>query len=222
MSTNGTLSYLKIEAYKDKGLGSKDGEYEVMLNPEKFTENFNIEYNTEQAPGTPDAPAKFNKAEPGKVSFDLIFDGTGVIDLTRTDISKEIKDFKKVVYDYNGDIHCPNFLKLTWGKALQFNCRLESLSIEYTLFSADGSPLRAKAQASFVSYTSAEKISQKANKKSPDMTHRITVKKGDSLPALTEQVYGDGKYFVQVARHNRVYNFRNLTPGTVLTFPPLA
>ena len=57
---------------------------------------------------------------------------------------------------------------------------------------------------------------------SPDLTHRVTVKDGDILPLLTYKTYNDQSYYLQVARVNRLRNFRRLVAGTTLVFPPIA
>jgi nucleoid-associated protein YgaU len=47
------------------------------------------------------------------------------------------------------------------------------------------------------------------------------VKAGDSLPALCYQIYGDPGYYLEVARFNRLDDFRRLQPGTRVVFPPV-
>jgi nucleoid-associated protein YgaU len=53
------------------------------------------------------------------------------------------------------------------------------------------------------------------------MTHEYIVIAGDTLPALTNNIYGDSKYYLKVATYNKLDNFRQLVPGTKLLFPPL-
>lgn len=218
---SGSLKYLTVRAFKDCGFSSHIGDYKVLINPDKFSQSFSIEYNKKQAQGEPNTSIKYAKSPPSTMTFQLVFDATGVVDPSRTDLPTEIKNFKKLVYDYNGDIHSPNYLKLTWGNALTFQCRLESLKLEYKLFAPNGNPLRAMADVSFVEYQSPKQIQNEAGKNSPDMTHLIQVVAGDTLPALCYTVYGDSKYYVQVARFNKLFNYRNLKPGSTLQFPPL-
>jgi LysM repeat protein len=56
---------------------------------------------------------------------------------------------------------------------------------------------------------------------SPDLTHQITVKAGDTLPMLCQKVYGDRQMFHEVARVNNLLSFRHIEPGTELIFPPI-
>lgn len=52
---------------------------------------------------------------------------------------------------------------------------------------------------------------------SQDMSHLVTVRAGDTLPLLCKRIYSDPAYYMEVARVNRLVNFRN-----VLRFPPLS
>jgi nucleoid-associated protein YgaU len=120
----------------------------------------------------------------------------------------------------NGDIHQPNFLLIRWGD-LTFSGRLKTLTVTYSLFDEAGDPIRAKLEAVFVEDKSAETIFREAGKNSPDVTHVRMVKSGDTLPLLCKQIYGSSAHYLDVARHNGLDDFRNLTPGRTLTFPPL-
>ncbi|MBC7861958.1 MAG: LysM peptidoglycan-binding domain-containing protein [Bacteroidia bacterium] len=56
----------------------------------------------------------------------------------------------------------------------------------------------------------------------PKLPYTHTVVEGDTLPDLSEKIYGDSSYYVQVAAYNNLNKFRNLKTGTTLVFPPLA
>ena len=60
-----------------------------------------------------------------------------------------------------------------------------------------------------------------AQDQSPDLTHVRLIKEGQDLPSLCNEVYGDPQLYVEVARANRLDNFRSLKPGTKVFFPPL-
>ncbi|MEO9481954.1 MAG: LysM peptidoglycan-binding domain-containing protein [Ekhidna sp.] len=212
------LQQMTVVGYKDENFSSKVGAYTAMLNPETYSQNFDVQYNVEQGQGTPDATIKYEKSTPSTVNFDLIFDATGVVNSKRTNLASEISKFKKVVYDYNGNIHSPNYLKLIWGKAMLYKCRLTSLKINYTLFKPDGSPLRAKLTVAFKEFQTP---SAALDKNSPDMTHVKTVVAGDLLPSLVYDVYRDESHLLKVAEHNKLDSILHLAPGAKLYFPPL-
>jgi len=58
-------------------------------------------------------------------------------------------------------------------------------------------------------------------KSSPDLTHSRIVKNGDTLPLLSKEIYGSSSHYLWIAQQNQLDDFRNLTPGHRLFFPPL-
>jgi hypothetical protein len=228
MGFSGGLEKMLITAYERKNFTVKVGEANVYINPEKYSHSYEICYNDVQAQGSNGGEPIFNKIPSDKVEFELVFDGTGVvpspvpgvIPFTDDGITAQIDRLKRLIFTYNSNSHSPNFLVLAWGKLL-FKGRLESLSINYTLFKPDGTPLRARAHASFAGFNDEVTLALKANKSSPDLSHVLTVKAGDTLPLMCYAVYGTSAYYAEVARANGLNGFRHVPVGTQLLFPPL-
>jgi nucleoid-associated protein YgaU len=120
----------------------------------------------------------------------------------------------------DGSIHEPKFLKIEWG-TLIFKCRLKSVNISYTLFDKAGKPLRAELDTTFVSDLKDSERVKAENKTSPDLTHKRIVRAHDTLPLMCKEIYGTEGYYLQVARANKLDNFRNLQLGQELFFPPV-
>lgn len=218
---------LKIAAFKDnKFLTPLGYATTFIINPATYTHEHKVNYSEDVPVGAPGTPIMFKGIPPETISFDVIFDATGAIDapklfpVNKLPIGIQITTFKKVCFTYNGDIHEPNYLILNWG-TLVFKCKLSSLKVEYTLFQANGIPLRAKASCSFIQAIDASTLSKEANMKSPNLTHLIEVKEGDTLPLLCYKIYGDSSYYLEVAKYNNLVNFRNLKPGAKLYLPPI-
>ncbi len=209
-----------IVSYEKSDFTSKAGQYTVLVNPEKYTQTLQVTYDEHGAPGSKNTALKFSSMPPAELKFELLFDATGAIDGSPADLATEIANFQKVVYDYDGTIHEPRYLMLYWGK-MKFGARLTSLSYNYTLFAANGAPLRAKADIAFKNYENPATIVKEEDQQSPDITHRVVISAGDSLPLLCYRIYGDTKYYIDVARANRLIDFRRLPVGQTLTFPPL-
>lgn len=219
-----SLKKLCISAYSDTRFQELVDQYTLQINPESYKHQHSASYAKNDATDTAGVTTKFIVLEPQKLQFEFYLDATGVVPGV-TDVAAEIKRFKAVAYSYNGTIHSANYLTVTWGKGAEgtgFQCRLTSLDIDYVLFRPDGTPLRAKLAVGFEQYLSPDALALLANKNSPDMSHLRTVAIGDKLPNLCYQIYGDSKYYLDVARHNRLDNFRRLTPGSTLSFPPLS
>jgi hypothetical protein len=232
------LEKVIITAYKTSKFDEKkdkitSGKFTVLVNPEGYTRSYKIKYKDQQASGTKAKKMEFDKVEPEDIDFEFLFDKTGALPGTfkATDnagIEQESKDgiwpdieqFKKVVYDYKGEIHQPPYLIIQWGE-LVFKCVLREMSINFKLFRPDGTPIRAAVKAKFTSTVENELRVRSQKDKSPDITHMRIVKAGDTLPMMCYEVYEEPGYYMQVAKANNLINFRNLEPGTRLFFPPL-
>ncbi len=199
--------------------------YTARINPSNYARNFDISYNNTRAMGTPTMQPKFNNAGEKNTQFDIIIDGTGVVpptsaNSTAVDIDAQLDDLKKVIFTLVGAEHQPNTVMLVWG-SFKFVGKLCSMKVEYTLFKPSGVPLRAKINLNFIQYVGPKETVAAANMSSPDLTHAIEFKAGDSLPLLCHRVYKDSAYYLEVARINGINNFRDIKPGTRLRFPPL-
>ncbi|MEI6897393.1 MAG: peptidoglycan-binding protein [Psychromonas sp.] len=211
---------------------SNDDSYIAMLNPNSIKLTQGINYNDCESGGTGlvASTSEFSGYATETLAFDFMLDGTGVVKGTESNsegqeskraiVSDALSKLQSVVYNYNGDEHEPNIVNISWGTLL-FEGRLTSLSVDYTLFSSDGSPLRAKLSLAFKGYKTKKKILTQAKQQSPDLTHLIKVKAGDSLPLLCQKIYHDGSYCIEVAKYNNLLSFRHLLPGQSLYFPPL-
>ena len=212
---------MEIVAYENnKYLGYGKSSCTVKINPASYSHTHKVNYNNTTSEGAPGAPLKFKGIPPESVSFEIYFDATGAIEDSTIPVLDQIDELKKICFDYNGDIHEPNYLILSWG-SLVFKCKLTSLDINYTLFKPNGTPLRAKTSVKFEEANSANMIAREADEKSPDLTHRQIIKEGDTLPLICYNVYGDCSYYLEVAKANKIVNFRNLVPGTALYLPPI-
>ncbi|WP_315833153.1 hypothetical protein [Bradyrhizobium prioriisuperbiae] len=228
MGYSGSLSKMKIIAYKNDKFTQELGRFSVYINPASYSRSYKILYNDPQAQGSNGASPKFNKTLADTVKFELVFDGTGVVGsplpgvvpFMSDGIKDQINTFLKLAFSYNGGIHSPNFLEVSWGSLL-FKCRLSTLDLNYTLFKPDGTPLRARANAIFTSFLSETELALLATKNSPDLSHVVTVKAGDTLPLLCYDIYGSSVYYLEVARVNGLAHFRDLVAGMQLLFPPL-
>lgn len=233
---SGELTKLKIKAFSDEQFSEEvaDGEFRTLLNPETYVFKYKIEQNDDQASGTSASAPRFNRALPEDLELEFVFDRTGVLtdygaagtadDKTFKDegrgVIDDLEHFKKVVFDYNGEEHKPNYLIISWGTLL-FKGSLSEMDITFKLFKPDGTPLRATAKAKFKGFVEDNLRVAMENNSSPDLTHVREVKKGDTLPLMSWRIYGDSKYYLEVAKANRITNFRKLEVGQRIFFPPI-
>lgn len=219
--------------------------YMALVNPESYKISYNVNYTCEPAHGNSGSEAKYASTSPPTLEFDFLFDGTGVVpppagpldnvpiagavagaiagllsEGDDKDVSVQLFKFAHVVYDYSGPVHRPRKVRLSWG-TLSFDGVLTSLTVDYKLFKPDGSPLRAIAHASFAGTIEDRLRALKEKKTSPDLTHLRTSVAGDKLPLMADAIYRTPDYYLEVARVNKLFSFRNLAQGTQISFPPV-
>lgn len=220
------LEKLTITAYKTADRSGWGSTFEAMFNPASYSQNYSIAWKRRQGINDLGAELEYTLSDPSELSFTLIFDGTGVDDYglvswASQTVSERVQEFLDVTYTYQGSLHEPAYLLAEWGD-LSFSCRLSSVDIKYTAFDRDGTPLRAELDVTLLSDIGVEKLAQQAGKTSPDLTHARVVRRGDTLPLLVNEIYGSSEHYLDVARFNQLDDFRNLTPGQQILFPPLA
>lgn len=194
--------------------------FTAMINPAGYSQDYCIKYTRSKTMGLAGSEAKFDRTLPETLQLkELVFDGTGIV--SSVAVTDQIANLRSVAYEYDGSEHQPPVVQLVWG-TLTFTGRITSIKCDYTLFKPSGEPLRAKVTIAMVEYSSPSAIAKESGKSSPDLTHLVEVKAGDTLPLLCYRIYRDCGYYLQVARFNGLHDFRQLKPGTRLIFPPLA
>ncbi len=227
------LQKLKINVYGNRlRIGLPQDTFTVMFNPTTISTQHENKFSKLQGINTSGRTAKYAYGRSKEVRLDLVLDGTGVTDfgistllgLGTKSVPDQIDQFLNLCFYMDGQIHEPKFLKLQWGEGVlaDFDCRLQSADIEYTLFDKNGAPLHAVLKTVFVEDVDPSKRNRKDGKSSPDLSHTRVVKSGDTLPLLSKEIYGSSQYYIRVAQVNGIDDFRNLTPGQEIIFPPLA
>ena len=137
----------------------------AMFNPASYKVEYNFTKDKKIAPGSSQTEP-ISAINTKKMTFDFLIDGTGANGDNRV-VLLEIKKFEKMVmpdktnvagFDSvktNTDLlkektvtlDLPKLL-LVWG-TFMFSCEIESFSVNYTLFSQLGIPLRATISATF-------------------------------------------------------------------------
>lgn len=229
-SLPGQKASLKITACEVSGpavkpLSSPSSSVSLLINPAELKWQRKIALGGCRPMGDAGTGRKFNRIEPDTLSFTVTFDGTGAaantgLSLLPKDVEGQIAALINIVYVYNGQKHEPNIVQIVWGSLL-FTGHLTSFDIDYTLFRPSGVPLRAKGAMAFQGYKTAQEESRGKGASSPDLSHRVLVRDGDTLPLLCQRIYGDTRYYADVARFNGLRSFRSLPPGMLLHFPPL-
>ncbi|MBS1510482.1 MAG: hypothetical protein JST86_06570 [Bacteroidetes bacterium] len=194
----------------------------AMFNPDSVAITEEINWTDQDPPGSEGVNVEYIKTKGRTFSIDILLDGTGVnTNGVKIPVTAQILLFRLATTKVDGTVHRPNHLIVQYGLII-VHCILTSSTVTYTMFDPMGLPIRAKISASFSEVTPNSFMAKLAMLSSPDLTHDVTIKEGDILPLLTYNTYKNQDYYLQVARFNKLKNFRKLKAGSTLIFPPIA
>jgi hypothetical protein len=221
MAGSGKREKMVIEAYEEPDFTTKVGEYSFQINPEKYEKTAEpaVKEDTLKLSGGDSVPSN-KSADQEFLTLTFYIDSTGAV-AGCDDVQTNIKNLRALCLDVNGNIHRSNYLKVRWGTDFLFCCFMTDLKTDFLLFMPDGTPVRAKVVAKFQQFIDPVTKAKLNNKSSPDLSHIKTVVEGDNLPMLCYKVYGDSKYYIQVAEYNGLVNFSKLVPNQRIIFPRL-
>jgi nucleoid-associated protein YgaU len=115
----------------------------------------------------------------------------------------------------------PPLLQLMWGKTeYRLVGYLKSVTARYTLFSADGTPLRASVDI-IIEETPEGAKGQNPTSGGVVGRRSVGLGAGDSLPSLARKEYGDPNLWRALATANGVDDPSRVPPGTALVVPPM-
>ena len=131
-----------------------------------------------------------------------------------------VEALKSLLYDPHSDTHAPCILNVTWG-TFSFTGICTKFAVNYTLFSSLGFPIRAKLNIDFCGTSDPSYAMKKMGFSSPDLTHLRTASAGDNLSIMSNNIYGDSKYYLELAKINNLNSVFDVLPGDKVVFPPL-
>ena len=162
---------LTIQAFKDRERSNRSEGFEeliVMFNPETYSLSYRNNFVESQPVGASGRSLDYVSSESSNLSLKLILDGTKVsgkklgqfAETSASDVSKAVDKFLQLtvpgvstsfvpVATAVPAAEGPRYLRLKWG-ALGLNCMLSAVTVNYTLFSKQGIPLRAELDAIFI------------------------------------------------------------------------
>lgn len=212
------LQKLQIIGYVNSNYTTTDSSrlFSAQINPEQVKISKQITYEADNTLGKEKKATRYRHHDPADLSFDFFLDDTGVVPGQKKNMKTLIGELENALYKTNAESHEPGYAKVVWG-TLIFHGRMKSLSYDYTLFAPNGTPLRAKVSLAFIGHFDKDATV----KNSPDVSRTLTIKSGDKLSTLCQQIYNDASYCADIARQNNLQQFRNIHPGLKVMFPPL-
>ncbi len=195
----------------------KGTDIKVEFNPAEYSMEYSATYSEKAPPGLSNPILRFVNGNAQVLSMELLFDT--YTDGKGADVSIETSKFTDLV-SIDGDFHAPPRVQFAWG-SFSFKAVVEKISQKFTMFQADGTPVRATLSVTFKQHKTIVEQLRDPRLNSSDKTKRRVLASHDSLWHLAEREYGSPRYWRLIARENRIEDPRRVEPGTVLNLPPL-
>lgn len=219
MATKGSL-----ETVKEEGPPIKVA---FLFNPKEYSISKQNTWSTpESNMGADTTVLHFGGGQPKGLKMQLFFDtyedGTDV----RTNYTEKLFKMMEInpklpAGSTTQSTGSPPKLIFTWGTTWTFKCYLESLSVNFTLFLADGTPVRATADLQLKQAVD-EKAQAGTNPTSGGEggEHTWLVEPQDRLDLIAFHEYGDAKLWRVIAQANGISDPRQIRAGQRLIIPP--
>jgi LysM repeat protein len=213
-----TKAYLRIE-------GSQE-ELPCLYNPDSFSVSMSNSWESSSAAGAGVQQARFSGSEASTLSLNLTFDTTSQ-GVPVTNYTSKLVALMKPTVKIKGATDTANNLRpptvtFHWGSTESFPSAITSLSLNFTYFSSDGTPLRAEADLSLLQYDVSDAFGPQnptSGTPKPHQVHRV--QPGETLDRISAQYYGDATRWRALAIANGLEDPLALRPGLVLAIPKL-
>lgn len=196
-----------------------------LFNPTEYTVAKSNPWNSKPVIGKNVPELEFTGGGPKTLTMELFFDvyeETGKNDVrdhinklwNLTRISTKTKNTKT-------DRGRPPLCLFQWGPNWSFTAVVMSLSVRFTLFNQDGTPVRATANITLQQADDDEK--QKPTNPSSYAEpgrRRREVRLYDTLALIAYEEYGDPNQWRAIATENEIEDPMDLRPGRILAIPP--
>ena len=215
----------------------KKTEIDCMFNPETITIHRNNDWDGAGAgaggKGKANSSAKtlrqltYTGPQHGTFALELWFDtthdGSPVTKLTG-----ELLKLMEVDKNLPGSNEGANNLRppavvFQWGKKFKsWPSVITNLTIQFTYFSSEGVPLRAKADLTLMQFKEEKAFGAQNPTSGTPRPHRVhRVQPGETLDRISAHYYGDATRWRQLAIANRVEDPLTIRPGSLLSVPQL-
>ena len=211
------LEKLKIYIEERPDKFSAEG-FEVHFNPTELKLDKSANWPKVATARRDTAHSAFTYGEPYSLSVDLFFDTYEEGEDVRQHTSKIVK-----LATVQGNLQRPPRCKMFWGENRfdDLQWALQSVSQRFTLFLANGKPARATLGCSFKEWRSSKQEALTVKRSSPDVAKARVILRGETLSSIAAEEYNDPGLWRAIAELNRIDNPRRVTPGQVLSIPPL-
>ncbi len=205
-----------------------------MFNPREYSFTKQNSWTESQNKGNNVGRLEFGGGAPAKLTLQLLFDtyeahsdGSRQLNQAGDDVrryTRPLWDMMKVAdrarnrTTGRGE---PPHVRFTWGSVWSFEAVIESITQKFTLFLADGTPVRATLDVSFKQITDEGQYPRQNPTSGGHPGDRLrTVRAGESLSQIAFEEYGDATIWRHLAAANNIDDPLHLRAGQLLIIVP--
>lgn len=198
-------------------------ELECLFRPKEYTFSKQNQWKPGAAVGKSMKPPKFQGGQPMNLQLELLFDtyelGTDV--RTYTDKLWKMMNVSEKKKDGDTKKSEPPTVEFRWGKMWSFKAVITSLSQKFTLFMADGTPVRTTVQIGLLQ-AEEQGVYPGQNPTSGGREGYAVhvVKQGETIDWIAFSEYGDSNAWRHLASANSLDDPSRLAPGQRLLLIP--
>ena len=193
-----------------------------QFNPKELTIAKAAKWERKPTRGSKKAgPPQFTGADPCKLTVELFFDASDKHDGSVVEAVEALLGCCMPTDESHGKKKdYPPLVVFQWGKITGFTAFITTVSAKYTVFSSDGTPIRATCSVAMEEMPSAPAgQNPTSGALAARRSHRLV--DGDSLASIAYREYNDAAMWRQLAAYNDIDDPRRLRPGTILLLPAL-
>jgi hypothetical protein len=203
----------------------KNNSIDCMFNPKEYTIQRSVKWEQGKSSGKNVPPMKFTNGEPASLQLELYFDT-----YEKTGDDRDVRKHTKKIWDLmmvddglkdnKSKVGRPSKILFQWGKGVNFEAVVQSVSQNFTMFLSDGIPVRAKLTVGLLQLRDLTSQPPTNPTSQGDGGERIwTVQQGETLSLIAHRALGDTKAWRSIAAMNKLEDVRKLEPGMVLVIP---
>lgn len=186
----------------------------VLFNPTQYSLEKSNQIAEIGIPGLSSPILQYVYGNNRTLTMDLFFD--------TYEQQTDVRDYTNQIYGLlriEEETHVPPICTFTWSD-FSFRSVVQRVSGRFTLFLADGTPVRATLSVTFKEFIEVDVLVRGEPTASVDRTKTYIAKRGDTLSSIAAAEYGDPARWRPIAKANNIENPRILGPGPLL-IPPL-
>jgi len=213
---DGQFQRMTIQPLDGTNSQAKGAAITVMFNPKDYKISKDSTWKEQNVQGFDTPILEWTNGQPEELEFELFFDG-----YEKGESIRKVTDKIEKLALVDGEIHRPPVCVLTWGTGLTMKCVLKRFDLTFSLFGADGTPLRGKMVTKWTEFSTTADQQKGTPRHSADHTKRRVVKQGDTLANIAAKEYDDPSQWRMIADANGIDDPIHLEPGRELLIPPI-